>query len=435
MSVARERLLVVGGGGREHAICWRLCHDRPDAQVFAAPGNDGIAAIATLVPLAANDVAGITAWCREQRPDLVVVGPDEPLALGLVDALSSEGIRAFGPTAAAARLESSKAWAVDVGRAAGLPMPASWVFDSADEADAFVSARGEACVVKADGLALGKGVIVCDGHVEAHAAIDRLMRRRETGAAGKRIVIQERLVGPELSVFAICDGRDFRVLGCARDHKRLGDGDSGPNTGGMGAFSPVPDVDDALLARVGSSIIGPVLDELAARGTPFVGFLYAGLMLTDRGPVVIEFNSRLGDPEAQVLLPLLRFDLVEAMSRALDGGLGDWQPDAPEGAAVCVVLASAGYPGRPEVARQIDGLAAAAAEPGTLLFHAGTRRDEERWVTTGGRVLGVTGIGATLDDALPRAYAGVEAISFEGAQWRTDIASHVVRAASLVASA
>jgi phosphoribosylamine--glycine ligase len=194
-------------------------------------------------------------------------------------------------------------------------------------------------------------------------------------------------------------------------------------------------VDDALLERVRASIIGPVLDELDARGTPFVGFLYAGLMLTDRGPVVIEFNSRLGDPEAQVLLPLLRFDLVEAMSRALDGGLGAWQPDAPEGAAVCVVLASAGYPGRPEVARQIDGLAAAAAKPGTLLFHAGTRRDGEHWGTAGGRVLGVTGIGATLDEALPRAYAGVEAISFEGAQWRTDIASLVVRAASLAGSA
>lgn len=432
---ATERILVVGGGGREHALCWRIRHDRPAAQLFAAPGNGGIEALATLLPLAASDIAGITAWCREQRLDLVVVGPDEPLALGLVDALSAEGIRAFGPSAAAARLESSKAWAAEVGLAAGLPMPASWVFDTADEADAFVVARGGPCVVKADGLALGKGVIVCDGPAEAQVAIDRLMRRREAGAAGDRIVIQERLEGPELSVFAICDGRDLRILGAARDHKRLGDGDAGPNTGGMGAFSPVPGVDEVVLERIAATILAPVLTELAARGAPFTGFLYAGLMLTLRGPVVIEFNSRLGDPEAQVLLPLLRFDLVDAMSRALDDGLDDWRPDAAEGAAVCVVLASAGYPGRPEVGRPIDGLAEAAADPATLVFHAGTRRDGEGWTTAGGRVVGVTGAAHDLEEARVRAYAGVDAISFEGAQWRSDIAADVVRASTLVGSA
>jgi phosphoribosylamine--glycine ligase len=436
VNAARERILVVGGGGREHALCWRIHHDRPEAQLFAAPGNGGIGLLATLVPLAASDIAGIATWCREERPDLVVVGPDEPLALGLVDALAPHGIRAFGPTAAAARIESSKAWAVEVGRAAGLPMPASWAFDSADEADAFVATDPGPCVVKADGLALGKGVFVCDDPGEAREAIDRLMRRREAGAAGERIVIQERLAGPELSVFAISDGRVYRIIGAARDHKRLGDGDAGPNTGGMGAFSPVPDVDDALLDEVGASIIGPALDELAARGTPFVGFLYAGLMLTDRGPVVIEFNSRLGDPEAQVLLPRLRFDLVDAMCRVFDGSLADWQPAAPEGAAVCVVLASSGYPGRPEVGRSVGGLTdVAAADPGRLLFHAGTRQDGGGWMTSGGRVLGVTGLGMTLEQARANAYAGVDAISFEGAQWRSDIAAHVGRAATLVGSA
>jgi phosphoribosylamine--glycine ligase len=360
-----------------------------------------------------------------------VVGPDEPLALGLVDALTAMGIRAFGPMAAAARLEASKAWAADVGRGAGLPMPESDVFESAHEADAFIAARAGPCVVKADGLALGKGVIVCDGPAEAHAAVDRLMRRREAGVAGERIVIQERLEGPELSVFAICDGRSFRVLGSARDHKRLGDGDVGPNTGGMGAFSPVPGVDDALVTLIGARIVAPVLAELADRGTPFVGFLYAGLMLTDRGPVVIEFNSRLGDPEAQALLPLLRIDLVEAMSRALDGGLADWQPDAPEGAAVCVVLASAGYPSRSETGRLIEGLAETAALPGVLVFHAGTQRKSDRWLTSGGRVLSVTGVGVTLDEARERAYGGLQGLHVEGAHWRSDVASGVISRAAI----
>jgi phosphoribosylamine---glycine ligase len=420
MSRRAERILVVGGGGREHALCWRIRQDRPAAEILAAPGNGGIGELATLLPIRAGDVDGIVAWCREGRPDLVVVGPDEPLARGLVDALGGLGVPAFGPTAAAARIESSKAWATEVCRAAGLPMPQSHVFDSADAADAFLDEHGTSHVVKADGLALGKGVTVCRSLDECHAAVDRLMRRHELGPAGDRIVLQECLEGPEVSVFAISDGTTARTIGCARDHKRIHDGDRGPNTGGMGAFTPVPDVDAEMLASIESHVISPVLDELRRRGHPFVGFLYAGLMLTADGPRVIEFNSRMGDPEAQVLLPLLRFDLVEAMQRAVQGRLADWAAAPANGAAVCVVLASEGYPGAYAVDRPIHGLD--DVSPDILVFHAGTRRVEGGWRTTGGRVLGVTGTGATLGEARERAYGAARAIDFQGRTMRHDIA-------------
>jgi phosphoribosylamine--glycine ligase len=425
MSDSGERILVVGGGGREHALCWRILRDRPGTTLFAAPGNGGIGQLATLLPLAANDIAGIVAWCRENRPDLVVVGPDEPLAMGLVDALTAIGVPAFGPTSAAARIESSKAWAAEVGRSAGLPMPASVVFDSAEAAHAYIDGQGAALVIKADGLALGKGVFVCDEAQESHVAIDRLMRDRELGRAGQRIVIQERLIGREVSVFAISDGATFRIIGCARDHKRIHDGDRGPNTGGMGAFSPVPDLDAVTLAAIESTILAPVLAEMQRQGCPFVGFLYAGLMLTPHGPKVIEFNSRMGDPEAQVVLPLLGFDLVEPMRLAIDGDLASWQPAPPAaGAAVCVVLASGGYPGRYRTGHAIRGLE--RTDPHTLVFHAGTRLEAGRWLTAGGRVLGVTGLGATLSEARQRAYAGARRVDFEGLVMRTDVAGGVV---------
>jgi phosphoribosylamine--glycine ligase len=415
------RVLVVGGGGREHAICWRIARDRPDAKLYAAPGNGGIGEVATLVPIMAADIEALVAWCREERPELVVVGPDDPLAAGLVDALEAAGIRAFGPSAAAARIEASKAWAAEVCATAGVPMPESRVFDSADAADAFVRERGTTLVVKADGLSLGKGVVVPETIEETHAAIDRLARRRELGEAGARIVLQERLVGPELSVFAICDGTTYRVIGWARDHKRIGDGDRGPNTGGMGAYVPVPEVDEALIDEVGRRILAPTLAELRRRGRPFVGFLYAGLMLTARGPMVIELNARLGDPEAQALMPLLPFDLVSAIEAAIDGRLSGATLGLPTGAAVCVVMASRGYPGAYETGFAIYGLDRAGED--ALVFHAGTRRDAGRWLTAGGRVLGITGLGASLPDARARAYAAVESISFEGAIHRTDIAA------------
>jgi phosphoribosylamine--glycine ligase len=416
-----RRILVVGGGGREHALCWRIAHDQPDVELHVAPGNGGTATFADPVPIAATDIDALVAWCTDMRPDLVVVGPDDPLAAGLVDALADAGVRAFGPHAGAARIESSKAWAADVCAAAGVPMAESHVFDSADAADAFVRGRGQALVVKADGLALGKGVIVGESVDETLEAIDKLARKRELGAAGERLVLQERLEGLEASVFAISDGSTCRVIGTARDYKRIRDGDGGPNTGGMGAFTPPADLSPELLGQIDARILRPTLAELGRRGSPFVGFLYAGLMLTANGPMVIEFNCRMGDPEAQVILPLLRFDLVAAMEAAIDGRLADLELPATEGAAVCVVLASGGYPGRYVTGLSIDGLD--AATPDTLVFHAGTRLEDGRHLTTGGRVLGVTGLGATVPEARARAYARADQISFEGAVRRGDIAA------------
>jgi phosphoribosylamine--glycine ligase len=295
------------------------------------------------------------------------------------------------------------------------------VFDDPDEAEAFVRERDAAYVVKADGLALGKGVIVPDTVAATVEAIDRLGRHKAVGAAGDRLVLQQKLAGPEASVFALCDGSDHHVIGVARDYKRIGDGDTGPNTGGMGAYTPLADVGDALLADIEDRVIAPVLAEMRRCGAPFTGFLYAGLMLTEDGPVVIEFNSRMGDPEAQVVLPLLRFDLVEAMEAAIEGRIDELELPPPAGAATCVVLASGGYPGDYERGKPISGVDETG--PDTLVFHAGTRREDEQLVTSGGRVLAVTGLGASVPEATARAYAGAGHIEFEGAVRRGDIAA------------
>jgi phosphoribosylamine---glycine ligase len=422
--VRAPRVLVVGGGGREHAICWKLAGDRPGIELFAAPGNAGIADLATLVPIDATDVAGIVAWSATERPDLVVVGPDDPLALGIVDALDAARIPVIGPTAAAARIESSKAWAGDVLAAAGVPHPATALFagpSAVDEALAHVAEHPGPLVVKADGLARGKGVVVCDTPDDAVAAIERIGRRRELGRAGERLVLQERLEGPELSVFAMCDGREAVIIGSARDHKRLEDGDRGPNTGGMGAFAPVPEATPELLAAIDRTILAPTLAEMARRGSPFRGFLYAGLMLTAAGPRVLEFNARLGDPEAQVVLPRLRIDLLDAMLGAASGRLAIPRQPGVQGAAVCVVMASGGYPGNHESGMVIEGLGAIGS--GVLAFHAATRRVDGRLVTNGGRVLGITGLGSSVGQARDRAYAAIGQVSFTGAVWRSDIAA------------
>jgi len=415
------RILVVGGGGREHALCWRIRHDRPDVRLFAAPGNGGTAELATNVPLEATDVAGITAWCDEHGPDLVVIGPDDPLAAGIVHTLGAAGHRTFGPSAAAARIEASKAWAADVCTAAGVPVPESHAFDDPDEAESWVRQRGEVYVVKADGLALGKGVIVPDTVEGTIEAIDGLGRRKTVGSAGDRLVLQQRLVGPEASVFALCDGSDHLVIGVARDYKRLGDDDAGPNTGGMGAYTPVADVDAEMLVRIERRVISPLLAEMRRFGAPFTGFLYVGLMLTAEGPIVIEFNARMGDPEAQVVLPLLGFDLVEAMNAAIDGRVEDIHPAPPQGAATCVVLASGGYPGSYRTGVPITGVADTG--PDTLVFQAGTRRAADDLLTAGGRVLAITGLGSTVAEATARAYAGADHIDFENAVRREDIAA------------
>ena len=415
------KILIIGGGGREHALCWRVRADRPDADLWCAPGNSAIASIATNIALDADDVSGLVDWASTNRPDLVIVGPEDPSALGLVDRLTQVGIRTFGPSATATRLESSKAWTTELLERAGVPIPESAIFNSAGDAHAYVDDSVDPLVVKADGLALGKGVLVCDTPAEAHAAIDALMVQRQFGEAGASVVIQERCFGPELSVFAICAGTDFRIIGAARDYKRAHDGDQGLNTGGVGAYSPVADADAALLQDIADRVIGPTLQAAADAGAPFTGMLYAGLMLTPDGPVVIEFNVRFGDPETQVILPTMRGDLVAAMLAAIDGDVSavDLAPDG--GAAVCVVLASGGYPGSYTTGHKIAGLDALPA--GALAFHAGTTTRPDGLYTGGGRVLGIVGTGPDVPAARANAYAAVEQVTFKNRQWRRDIAA------------
>ena len=414
------KILVVGGGGREHALCWRVLADRPDADLWCAPGNSAIAGIATNVPLAADDVSGLVDWASHNRPDLVIVGPEDPSALGLVDRLSEAGIRAFGPSAAATRLESSKAWTTKLLNRAGVPIPDSAIFDSPDDAHAYVDDSVDPLVVKADGLALGKGVLVCDTPEEAHDAVDAIMVERRFGDAGASVVIQERCHGPELSVFAVCAGTGFRIIGAARDFKRAHDGDQGLNTGGVGAYSPVADADAALLQNIADRIIGPTLQAAADAGAPFTGVLYTGLMLTADGPLVIEFNVRFGDPETQVILPTMRGDLVSAMLAAIDGDVStvDLVPDGT--AAVGVKLASGGYPGAYTTGYKIDGLD--ELPTGALAFHAGTEARGDGLYTAGGRVLGIVGTGPDVPAAREHAYEAVEQVTFQDCQWRSDIA-------------
>ncbi|HET6467972.1 MAG TPA: phosphoribosylamine--glycine ligase [Geminicoccaceae bacterium] len=416
------RTLVVGGGGREHALCWALRASPLVTRLWCAPGNAGIAGEAECVPLAGDDVFGIVAFAREQAIDLVVVGPELPLVLGLVDALGAAGIRAFGPTAAAARLEGSKAFAKAFCARHGIPTAAARTFAASERAAAraHVQARGAPIVVKADGLAAGKGVVVAATVEEALEAVDAVTGGA-LGPAGDLVVIEECLAGEEASLFAICDGSTVLEIGTAQDHKRAFDGDQGPNTGGMGACSPAPVLDPPTVERVMAEIVRPTLRGMAAEGHPFTGFLYAGLMLTEDGPKLIEYNVRFGDPECQAVLPRLMTDLGQLVLGALDGMLAHmsvrWYPEH----ALTVVMASRGYPGPYPKGSEIRGLEALADEEGLLVFHAGTRRDGARLLADGGRVLGVTGLGPSLDEARRNAYAAVDRIDWPEGFCRRDI--------------
>ncbi|MBH40583.1 MAG: phosphoribosylamine--glycine ligase [Chloroflexi bacterium] len=414
-------VLVVGSGGREHVICWRILRDRPDAKIYCAPGNGGIGTIATRVPIDATAIEDLVQWAKTQRPDLVIVGPEEPSALGLVDQLLSEDIKTFGPSAAAAQLEASKAWTSSLLEREGIPIPKTAIFDDAANAHGYIDSRDNLVVVKADGLALGKGVLVCSNVEEAHSAVDLLLVKRKFGDAGSPIVIQDRCFGPELSVFALCAGTDFRLLGSARDYKRAYDGNKGPNTGGMGAYTPVTDARPQLIQEIADRVIGPTLEATARAGAPFTGILYAGIMLTPNGPVVIEFNVRLGDPEAQVILTTSSGDFVSAIESAIDGNL-EKVDVAPNGsAAVCVVLASNGYPNDYVKGHEIIGLD--DLPNGALAFHAGTETISGSVYTAGGRVLSVVGHSDNIDSAKRLAYQAARQITFKGVHMRTDIAT------------
>ena len=422
------RVLVVGGGGREHALCHALARSPRLTELLCAPGNAGTAGLAENVPVAATDRRGLIQLCAERGVDLVVVGPEAPLVEGLADELRAEGVATVGPSAAAARLEGSKAFANAFMARHGVPTAASRTFAAADfdAAEAHVAAGPFPLVLKADGLAAGKGVVIAETPAEARAALHEMMQEGAFGKAGRTVVVEEFVEGEEASVFALSDGRDFVLLPPAQDHKRLGEGDVGPNTGGMGAYAPAPAVTPGVLREVEEAVVRPTLRGMAAEGMPYKGVLYVGLMLTAEGPRVIEFNCRLGDPEAQVLLPLLETDALELFEALAHERLGSVEVRHRAGAAACVVLASEGYPGAYPKGRPIRGLGVAPQD--VVIFHAGTARDEAgEAVTAGGRVLGVTGLGPDLQTALDRAYAAADAIRFEGRQLRRDIGQKGLR--------
>jgi phosphoribosylamine---glycine ligase len=423
------RILVAGSGGREHALVWKIAQSARVERVLAAPGSDGIAQHAACFPaVKAGDGPGLVALCRAERVDLVVIGPEDPLAAGIADELRAAGIAVFGPSAAAARLEASKGFARDLMARHRIPQPRFASFDSAGAARAYVRELGGPSVVKADGLCAGKGVAVCDDPASAEHAIDEIMGDRRFGAAGERVLVEERLVGEEASYFAITDGERVVTLAAAQDHKRSHDGEQGENTGGMGAYAPAPVVSPAIEKRVLEEIVHPTLRGLREAGTPFVGVLYCGLMIDAAGtPRVIEFNVRFGDPETQALLVQMEGDLVPLLAGAANGKLEPGPAPSGPGAAVCVALASGGYPRQYETGKPITGLAEAEALPGVVVFHAGTRRAGAGFVTAGGRVLGVTARGDDLATARDRAYAAAERIRFEGCHYRRDIAARALR--------
>jgi phosphoribosylamine---glycine ligase len=415
------RVLVVGGGGREHALAWRLSRSPQVEGVWCAPGNAGIADVATCVALAPDDLKGLARFARDRAIDLTVVGPEMPLTLGVVDRFAQEGLRAFGPTAAAARLEGSKVFAKELLRQLRVPTAFFGAFDDADEAARFIDEVGAPVVVKADGLAAGKGVFMCHTVPEAKAAVDQIMRQRLFGDAGERVVVEEFLQGEELSFMAITDGDTVLPLAESQDHKRVLDGDRGPNTGGMGAYSPVPLMTPELRKHVMRDIMEPVVAGLDRLGTRYTGVLYAGLMVHEGQAKVLEFNVRFGDPEAQVLMMRLTSDLAALMDAAVEGTLADVAVEWDPRAAACVVLAAEGYPGVVERGRPIDGLDALRGWTNGMVFHAGTRRDGDRVVTDGGRVLGVTAMGDTIAGAVASAYEAVARIGWPGMHFRADI--------------
>jgi phosphoribosylamine---glycine ligase len=425
------RVLVVGGGGREHALV-RALRRRPDPpEVSCAPGNTGIARDGVrCLDVPADDVTRLVATAHDEHPDLVVVGPEAPLVAGIVDQLADARVRAFGPTAAAARIEGSKAYAKEMMAAAGVPTAAHTILRDRDRALAEIDGADYPLVLKADVLAAGKGVVVCEDEHEARSALEAFFAERRFGAT--RVLLEEWLEGEELSLLALCDGEHAVPMTPARDFKRIGEGDTGPNTGGMGSYSPVPEIDGARAEELIRLVHQPVVDELRDRGTPYHGVLYAGLMLTSSGPKVLEFNCRFGDPETQAILPRLRADLLEGLEGSvLPGGLADveldWSPDA----AVTVVLASAGYPQSSSRGDPIEGVEDAEALEGVEVLHAGTAVDEAgRLLTAGGRVLNVTAVAPTLAEARERAYAAADMIHFEGRQLRRDIAARAVEGVS-----
>jgi phosphoribosylamine--glycine ligase len=416
------KILVIGSGGREHALVWKLKQAKTVERIFCAPGNAGTAALAENIAIPATDLLSLRDFAKQNAVDLTVVGPDDPLALGIVDLFKADKLRIFGPTKSAARLESSKIFAKELMRARKVPTAEARTFSDSAEALGYCEKLKYPVVIKADGLALGKGVIIAPDLAEAKATISAMMNEGHFGEAGRRIVIEEFLRGTECSLHALVDGKNYRLFESARDHKRAFDGDRGPNTGGMGAFSPANNWDPGVQSQFEDQVMRPLLDGLQKEGVVYNGLLYPGLMITENGPRVLEFNCRFGDPETQALLPRMKSDLVSLMQATIDGEIDRHSIEWDERASVTVVLASAGYPGKYETGKKISGLADAAKLEGVHVFHAGTKKLNSDVVTSGGRVLAVTALGATVAAARDRAYDAVSLIHFDGCHYRRDIA-------------
>jgi phosphoribosylamine--glycine ligase len=422
--MAHLNVLVIGSGGREHALAWALARSPQAGELYVAPGNAGTAQDGFHnVALSSDDTPALLQFALDKHIDLTVVGPEVPLANGIVDQFQARGLRIFGPSQQAAQLESSKAFAKQFFVDHHIPTAQYARFDAYAPAVEWVRSFKQPVVVKADGLAAGKGVIICESAQDAEAALRRTMLDAEFGAAGQTVIIEERLSGPELSVLAFCDGHDVLIMPTARDHKRVFDHDAGPNTGGMGAFAPVPGITPELIEEIRRNVIQPTVDGMAARGTPYAGVLYAGMMLTADGPKTLEFNCRFGDPETQVILPLLQSDLLEIVLACTEGRLAQLAPQVQwrPGACATVVLASGGYPGHYPKGLPITGIAQADQRPDVKVFHAGTSLKGDQIITAGGRVLAVSALDADLPAALKRAYAAVQDIHFDQMHYRTDI--------------
>jgi phosphoribosylamine--glycine ligase len=415
------KILVVGSGGREHALCWKLAQSPKVSTILCAPGNGGTAQVGTNIPVKDDDIPTLITLAKEQAVDLVVAGPELPLVLGLSNALAKEGIPCFGPGAYPANLEGSKAFSKTVMHEAGVPTADFRVFDEFDEARAYVQEKGAPIVIKADGLAAGKGVVVATTVDEAIETLEKMMVKKRFGAAGERVVVEEALAGEEASFLAFCDGKNYALLPSSQDHKAVGEGDTGPNTGGMGAYSPAPILPEEDYEKTAELVIKPILEHMAAKDEPFKGVLYAGLMYTENGPSVLEYNVRFGDPECQPLLMRLDTDLVDIMTACIDGSLDQIDVKVRPETACGVVMAAKGYPGDYPKGMAITGLDDADALDGVKVFQAGTKAVQDGVVTSGGRVLCVTALGTDLADAISRAYQGVAKIHFDDSYYRRDI--------------
>lgn len=421
------KILVIGSGGREHTLVWKIAQSKKVKEIFAAPGNAGIGQLAKCVDINISDINRLIDFAKDRKIDLTVVGPEAPLAKGIVDEFEKENLRIFGPQALVARLEASKVFAKQIMIKSGVPTAACEIFDNSEQAKEYIRNKEMPIVVKADGLAQGKGVIVAKTQQEALDAITSIMEHKIFGDAGNKVIIEECLVGEEASILVVCDGKNFIPLASSQDHKRIFDNDEGPNTGGMGAYSPAPIITNKLMKEVLDKVIKPIVNEMSKIGCPYKGVLYAGIMITKEGLKVLEFNVRFGDPETQVILPRLRSDLVEVMQAVIDGKLDKIKLVWTKDSCVCVVLSSDGYPGKYEKGKEITGFVEFKDRKDAMVFHAGTKLVDGRILTNGGRVLGVAALGKDIKEAIEKSYQAVEKIKFEGVHFRRDIGARALK--------